>query len=100
MEGLNGCGALPNVNYQKGRRAEYREVKRLRALGYQYVGRTAGSHGIFDVYGIKLYPGEVEGFKGEIVFVQVKTGKHAERERARSGIESLKGTYIVEGIVA
>jgi len=95
-----GTCSLPNPNYVKGRKAEYAEVKKLRKLGYQFAGRTAGSHGIFDVYGIKIYPGEVEGFRGEIVFVQVKSGKSAERERAKTNIGILKGTFLVEGVTA
>ena len=92
---------MVNKFYRMGRRAEYKKVAELKAQGFQYAGRTAGSHGIFDVYGIKLLtPGGPH--RGIIKLVQIKTGKSAERERdkARASIEMLSGLYYVEGVVA
>ncbi len=40
---------MPNRNYERGRRFEYRTIKLLEATGYT-AGRSAGSHGIFDVW--------------------------------------------------
>ena len=42
-----------NPNYRAGRAFEYEAMKMLKARGYDKTGRAAGSHGIFDVYGIK-----------------------------------------------
>ena len=85
---------MPNLQYQKGRRREYKWVEKLRKLGYDYVGRTAGSHGLFDVYGIDVSTRTIR-------LIQVKSGETAEREKtkARPGIEALTGTYYVEGVV-
>jgi Holliday junction resolvase len=47
---------MPNRNYEKGRRFEYVEKKRLENLGY-IVLRTSGSHGFADLVAVK--PGEV-----------------------------------------
>jgi hypothetical protein len=91
---------VPNRNYEKGRRAEYKVMKQLRKEGFQYVGRTAGSHGIFDVWGIELFDWDSPVHKGRIKLVQVKTGKTAERERAKTEIGKLTGSYFVEGVNA
>lgn len=42
---------MPNRNYEQGRAFEYEIVHELRGEGYE-AGRTGGSHGIFDVWGI------------------------------------------------
>lgn len=42
-----------NPNYRAGRAFEYEAVKMLKDRGYKKAGRTAGSHGIFDVFGLK-----------------------------------------------
>ena len=41
---------MPNANYQRGRRAEYRTQRILEAAGYETT-RAAGSHGCADVIG-------------------------------------------------
>ena len=94
---------MPNKMYIKGRKAEYKEIARLRAQGYDHVGRTAGSHGVFDVFAIKIYDQSNDlKVKGSIKLVQLKTGESAERERAkaRAEIEKLTGLFSVEGVVA
>jgi len=48
---------MVNKMYQRGRSREYREMKKLRAEGYQIVARSAGSHSAVDIFGIKEYPG-------------------------------------------
>lgn len=42
---------MPNSNYLRGRRLEYRVMARLRGDGYE-VFRTAGSHGKVDVIAV------------------------------------------------
>ena len=52
------------TNYERGRRAEYRTMRRLEEEGY-HTARMAGSHGPFDVHAY-----DAQGF----VLVQVKYG--------------------------
>ena len=56
---------MPNRNYEKGRRKEYKIVNILKNLNYKIVQRTAGSHSPIDIIAIK------EDTK-EILFVQAK----------------------------
>jgi hypothetical protein len=44
---------MTNKNYRAGRAFEYEAVQILKDRHYPKAGRTAGSHGPFDVYGIK-----------------------------------------------
>lgn len=82
--------------YEKGRAHEYREMEKLREAGYIIVGRAAGSHGEFDIWGI--IPPPTPGALGRLKFVQCKSGKTAKRQRKRSmkDLERLAGTYKVE----
>lgn len=41
------------TNYEKGRDAEYRALKKLRDRGVRFCGRSAGSHGPFDIWWIE-----------------------------------------------
>ena len=43
---------MPNKNYVKGRKKEYKICKQLRDAGYDIVQRTAGSHSPIDVIAI------------------------------------------------
>lgn len=43
---------MPNNNYASGVRLERKIVHELRRSGYA-ASRTAGSHGLYDVYGLK-----------------------------------------------
>jgi len=43
---------MPNKNYVKGRRKEYKICDELRAQGWDIVQRTAGSHSPIDVIAI------------------------------------------------
>jgi len=52
------------INYQKGRRYEYKAVNLLRTRGYDCT-RTAGSHGHYDVIAVS---------GKEVLLVQVKSG--------------------------
>ncbi len=53
---------MPNRNYEKGRRAEYKTVKVLEEAGYECT-RTPGSKGRFDVIAWDDY---------SVIFIQVK----------------------------
>ena len=54
-----------NRNYARGARAEYLAIGRLHEAGYPTTFRSAGSHGVFDVFGFNRRMG---------LAVQVKTG--------------------------
>lgn len=54
---------MPNKNYVKGRRKEYKICKSLKLEGYDIVQRTAGSHSPIDIIAIA---------KGFILLVQSK----------------------------
>ena len=71
---------MPNKNYLKGRRAEYKAMQILRDQGC-IVFRTAGSHGTADVIGI--------GPTGRIVFVSVKTGGARPSAKERDALSEL-----------
>ena len=43
---------MPNKNYQKGRRKEYKICKELKDEGFEISQRTAGSHSPFDVIAV------------------------------------------------
>jgi len=45
---------MPNKNYEKGRRKEYKVCEKLKQEGCEIAQRTAGSHSPFDVIGIDL----------------------------------------------
>jgi len=45
---------MPNANYIKGRRKEYKIVKQHKDTGYTIAQRTAGSHSPFDVIAIDI----------------------------------------------
>lgn len=51
---------MPNKNYQKGRRKEYKICDELKKKGFDIVQRTAGSHSPFDVIAIKLLTREIK----------------------------------------
>ena len=66
---------MPNRNYVKGRRKEYRICKELKKKGFDIVQRSAGSHSPIDVFAIskdkriiKFIQSKPEGFKADKIF--------------------------------
>lgn len=55
------------TNYDRGRETEYKIIHELTEKGFINAGRTAGSHGMFDIVAVK--PGE------HVVFIQAKRSK-------------------------
>lgn len=45
---------MPNKNYEKGRRKEYKVCEQLKKEGFDIVQRTAGSHSPIDIIAIDL----------------------------------------------
>ena len=56
---------MPNRNYEKGRRKEYKICNDFRERGFEIVQRSAGSHSPIDVFAINKKT-------KEIVFIQSK----------------------------
>jgi Holliday junction resolvase len=56
---------MPNKNYQKGRRKEYKICKELKQQGWDIVQRTAGSHSPIDIIAINK-------LQKKILFIQSK----------------------------
>lgn len=64
---------MPNRNYIKGRKKEYKIVKEFKDKGYDIVQRTAGSRSPFDVIAIRKED-------NKITLIQVKPNNISERE--------------------
>ena len=65
---------MPNKNYEKGRRKEYKVCENLKKEGFPIVQRTAGSHSPFDIIAVDL--------KNRIIkLVQVKSGKYSRKAK-------------------
>ena len=79
---------MPNKNYQKGLRKEYKICKQYRNLGYDIVQRTAGSHSPVDVFAI-------DKKNKNIVFIQAKPDSMSvkQKEKLLKEQEDLKGKY-------
>lgn len=81
---------MPNKNYLKGRRKEYKIVNRYKELGYNIVQRTAGSHSPFDIIAINLK-------KREIRLIQCKPDSmnSTQQQKIRNENELLNGLFLV-----
>jgi len=51
---------MPNRNYEKGRRKEYKICNELKEAGFEIVQRTAGSHSPVDIIAIHKELGEIK----------------------------------------
>ncbi len=85
---------MPNKNYIRGRRKEYKVMKELREEGNIISQRTAGSHSPIDVFAINKE-------KKLITFVQVKPNNFSEfnRNKIMKELSFLKGEWTVEFIL-
>jgi len=79
---------MPNKNYVKGRRKEYKIMSDLKEIGYDIAQRSAGSHSPIDVFGIKLN-------EKKIIFLQSKPEDYKSNKYSEF-IEKLNGTFEVE----
>ena len=82
---------MPNENYKKGRRKEYKLVEQLRNEGYQIVQRTAGSHSPVDIIAIHKE-------KKEILLIQSKPNNISQKLIDSISLENewLTGEFHVE----
>ena len=62
---------MPNANYIKGRRKEYKVCDELKECGFEIVQRTAGSHSPIDIIAIDIET-------HQILFVQCKPDGYKE----------------------
>jgi hypothetical protein len=86
---------MVNSNYRRGRSKEYKVRDELKSEGCDITNRIAGSHSLFDVYGINIK-------KNIITFVQVKSSQY-EANKARDELEKIgllsKGYFVVFKVV-
>lgn len=57
--GYDLLNKMPNKNYEKGRRKEYKICNELKDEGFEIVQRTAGSHSPVDIIAINKELGEI-----------------------------------------
>ena len=67
---------MPNRNYVKGRKKEYRIVKELREEEFDIVQRTAGSNSPVDIIAIKIK-------ERKVLLVQSKSDSFSKSEEAK-----------------
>ena len=72
---------MPNKNYEKGRRKEYKICNELKEQNFEIVQRTAGSHSPVDIIAINKE-------KGEIKLIQAKPDNMAEIAKERLLLEN------------
>lgn len=79
---------MPNKNYLKGRRKEYKIKDKLKRYGCDITLRSAGSHSPIDVIGIKKE-------SRKIFFVQSKPESMSQRAKTKlyTPLEWLNGSF-------
>lgn len=80
---------MPNKNYIKGRRKEYKYVKLLRDKGF-IAQRTAGSHSPFDVIGINPETREIR-----LIQCKPDSMNAHQAQKIREENKNLNGGFIV-----
>lgn len=79
---------MPNRNYVRGRRKEYKIIQNLKKEGYEIAQRSAGSHSPIDVFAINL---ETK----EILLIQAKPEGYKEK-KYQEFEEKLNGKFTVK----
>ena len=82
---------MPNKNYLKGRRKEYKICDKLKMSGFNIVQRTAGSHSPIDILAIRFND-------HKILFIQSnpKRMSKAEKNRIKEKNKFLNGKFNAE----
>ena len=82
---------MPNKNYIKGRRKEYKICDELRTLGFDIVQRTAGSHSPIDIIAINIKD-------KKIIFTQSKPDSYSTKEANKiiDEFKYLNGLFMCE----
>jgi len=87
-----GSESMPNNNYARGAAFERKVKEFLESRGF-FAGRSAGSHGLVDVFA--LTPRH-----GTPVLIQCKTGKAKMSEADRKALRDLADDYQADAFVA
>jgi len=82
---------MPNKNYQKGRRKEYKVCNIMKKLGYQIAQRTAGSHSPFDIIAVNWLTKDIK-----LIQCKPDTMGMTMIRRLLEENDQLNGTYKVE----
>ena len=79
---------MPNKQYEKGRRKEYKISNELKEMGYDIVQRTAGSHSAIDIIAIHKDTRTIE-------FIQAKPDNLSKnkKEAIESDLSFLNGSF-------
>lgn len=88
---------MPNLNYTRSRAKEYKTLHDLEAKGY-FAIRTAGSHGIADVIGIKPSAKKcADPNHFRVKFIQIKVSKNGSKKNPFKNI--LKAVDSIIGMI-
>jgi len=82
---------MPNANYVKGRKKEYKICEQLKKKGFDIVQRTAGSHSPFDVIGI-----DIKNKKIRLVQSKPNTMNSHQQQKLREKNKDLNGLFEVK----
>ena len=85
---------MPNKNYIKGRRKEYKICHSYKSMGYEIAQRTAGSHSPIDVIAINLKKKKIKFIQAKPDSWTIKQVKSLEEENKK-----LNGLFKCEFIV-
>jgi len=82
---------MPNKNYLKGRRKEYKICEELKKQGYEIVQRSAGSHSPIDIWAVNK---ELQ----KITLIQCKPDNMPESEKKKilEDLNWLNEAFLVE----
>jgi len=80
---------MPNKQYVKGRRKEYKICNQLKEQGWDIVQRTAGSHSPIDIIAIHL-------LKREILFIQSKPDNYIKTKEYERFLDEIWGSFNVK----
>lgn len=85
---------MPNKNYVKGRKKEYKICNEYKKKGFTIVQRTAGSHSPIDIFAINSKTREIK-------FIQSKPDNFSEREadKLKKELDYLFGNWYGEFIL-
>jgi hypothetical protein len=82
---------MPNKNYIKGRRKEYKVCNIMKTLGYQIAQRSAGSHSPVDIFAINWITRKIKLIQCKPDTMSMKSIRKLLDEN-----DQLNGTYEVE----
>jgi len=80
---------MPNKNYQKGRRKEYKYVKLMKDKGF-IAQRSAGSHSPFDVIAINPETHQIK-----LIQCKPDSMNSAQAQKIRNENKKLNGLFLV-----